>query len=376
MSSFHQNWRMYFLTPSAELLHQVNESSRVLDAIASCTTERGDEFQSLYVNPLLVIADWIQNLPCTQHNHAELTGGLRFACQCGFVALRFCENAIFTPPHMSEHRSVLERQFRRAAYLAAIFSAMAFPMQMTIVVSTHGEVWSGNEPLASWAPAKDGYDFKWSEAVMNFRVGSFRASRAIPMDLLADLHPMITAELLNSISPDQHPVGQESVMQKLVRSAIAKTIDHEKKLQSAVYKPPVNPTIPNVLLEHQGQSEVSPPPVQQSDAPVQSQTHPLIKEAQSGGIKSLEPAYRELLEMLRDEISQGGPASKKVRITDKGALVPANLLSKQGMQLPAVKAELRRKQLIVNEEGNMLLLVAEVGDFLLSGNKGGLYGEQ
>lgn len=360
-------------TAPIDILQQVDASCNVLKSIATCTTDSGEKFHKKYILPLLDVASWIQLLPSAKDHHTEPGGGLRFVAQCGFIALRLCEGAIFTPANKSEFRHSLERQYIHAAYLSVVYSAMTYSMWMTKVISDDGEIWNCNERLHEWAAARGGYRVEWAgETAINPKVCSFRASRAVPIDLIAEYPSDVVNELMNSLAPDPHPIGHEAVMQKLVRNAIAKAIDMEMKALAKQYVAPA-PGFHADIADGMAQQHASEPissevlSSQPVTAPVQPQE---IAQDNKNPIELLEIMHLQMFELFRDQIKNGDPLAKRFKFDETGVSFPLRLLSSHGLLATVVEADLRKKGLVIGKDGQNIKLKPIVSKFLTDGVSG------
>ena len=362
---------MIQIKDSIRIIEEVNHSSGVLDLLRSAANVDDKTFNDKYISPLIHIANWVQELPACKLHHFEVGGAVRFAIHSGFAAVRLSESFIFTPSDKSEFRFQLEKEFRYASYLAAIFSTVAYPFSYLQVVNQDGEIWSKNTQLNQFA--SDGYDLQWVvNSQLDTKKGYFYASRIMPVDLLDGFNQIVVDELMKALSPDVVPSGQETSMQKTVRQSIQKVIELEKKRISQQFvESSIQPYQAEDIVIAEKQTQENGASEKKSDnlsdsAPINSM--PAIETADStfDVFKVLDKGVAEVLRLFREDLRSGAASVEKIKPSDLGLILPSSLLSKYGLPLTRIEGELRKKSMVVKKEGQIYHLNKELGAWLLN----------
>jgi len=350
---------------SGIIIDAVNRTAGVLNLLKAASNTSDVEFKKKYVAPLICIADWVQELPASKLHHNEVGGALRFAIHSGFASMRLAESFIFTPSEKSEFRYTLEKEFRYAAYLATIFSTVAYPFSFLQVVNADGEVWNKNTPLNLFA--SDSYELQWIlNSQLDCKKGYFYASRILPINLVDGFDPLVVSELMKSLSPDTVPSGHESSMQKTVRLSIQKVIDLEKKrINQQFVESDIQPyvtedvIVENKVTESHPSNTTKAPPVNDKCSQEMSDSMVVIKQ--------LDKVIIEVLTLLKADIKDGKVSVDKIKRDPLGVLMPSTFFSKYGLPLTSVEGELRKKGMVVKKEGQTYILKKELGEWLIEG---------
>lgn len=357
------------------LLNQINDQSKVLDKIHSAVSERGDDFEFKYIKPLRVLGDWIGQLPCSKAHHSESSGTIRLAAHAGFIALRLADAVIFTPPHLSEFRSKLEPQSRYATYLATVFSVLAYPLTYVDVVADDGERWDKTTGLNEFVNKKHACVIEWTNATqLDLKKGAFHGSRLMPIELISNLDPMVSAQLMTAIPTESMNVtGNESIMQKIVKQALHKAIDADVDNLQKQFAPPATP-IGEVSdyqqhTHHDGQAVPQQEPILDTSGKVKVSL-PVINDAdekkQSNLMDELDAAVKDIFDMLVDDIKSDASIKKKIHITETGMTVPSSVFSHYGLPLNIVEADLRKKGGLIKKEGQTFHVSKQIGDWVVA----------
>lgn len=356
------------------ILNQINEQSKVIDKIHSAVGERNTEFENKYIKPLKVLADWVKELPCSKVHHVEPGGAVRLAAHAGFVALRLSDAAIFTPSHLSEFRSKLEPQSRYATYLATVFSVLAYPLSNVDVICD-GTVWDKTNGLSEFLIDKGDYSIEWTNASqLELKKGAFHGARLMPIELVCNLDPIVSAQLMSAIPTETMNItGQESIMQKIVKQAIQKAIDADKEHLLKQFS--ITTLVVGEVTEPQ-QKESTPTfssgdTVSTLPESVKNDTTPqAVKQDSSVAgrniMDALDPAVRDIFDMLIDDIKSDDAIKKKVHITESGMTVPSSVFSHYGLPLNTVEADLRKKGGLVKKDGQTFHISKQIGDWVIT----------
>ncbi len=353
---------------SGIIIDAVNRTAGVLNLLKAASNTTDAEFKKKYVAPLICIADWVQELPASKLHHNEVGGALRFAIHSGFASMRLAESFIFTPSEKSEFRYTLEKEFRYAAYLATIFSTVAYPFSFLHVVNSDGEVWNKNTPLNLFA--SDSYELQWIlNSQLDCKKGYFYASRILPINLVDGFDPLVVSELMKSLSPDSVPSGHESSMQKTVRLSIQKVIDLEKKrINQQFVESAIQPYVTeDVVIDnkptepHQSNTPKAPTVSDKASQETAISTDAMLV------IKQLDKVIIEVLTLLKADIKDGKVSVDKIKRDPLGVLMPSTFFSKYGLPLTSVEGELRKKGMVVKKEGQTYILKKELGEWLIDG---------
>lgn len=354
-----------------ELITSINDASGIVDLLRGAANTSNAQFEQKYIKPIMVIANYLQELPANRDHHAEVGGAVRFAIHCGYAAQRISEQYLFTPPDKSEFRVHLEPQYRYASYLAAIFSTIAYPLSLMHVVNIDGEFWSKNEPLPEFTLG-GGYEVKWiTGAKIDHRKGAFYASRLMPIELFCDLDQNVQNEMMCGLTPDINQTGIATSLQKTVRSSLLKVIELDKKLLAQEYVPSEMKPIQaeEIVLE-------SPTPTQTQDENVDvSKVDESVKDVPNTPsqnsdnddvLKIFSRPMSEMLKVLKQDLIKDNRATDKIKRTNLGLQIPSSYFSNYGFPLARIDSELRSKSMVVNKTGHLYILHHKLGDWLIS----------
>ncbi|MFY9329544.1 MAG: TraI domain-containing protein, partial [Georgfuchsia sp.] len=106
---------------AAVLVAELEEKTGLIGLLRQVSPSSGD-FDELYVAPITGLADHVQRLPACAEHHGDPGGLLRHAVQSAYFALRLSDGAVFGANLPAEERRVVDRDSRRAAFLAALVS--------------------------------------------------------------------------------------------------------------------------------------------------------------------------------------------------------------------------------------------------------------
>lgn len=351
------------------------------------------DFDAEYLGPVRALAQWVLELPAAPDHHAEPGGLLRYAVQAGYFALRLAEGAVFGGEMAAETRRVVERESRRAAFLAALISPLCMPHRYLVVTSVQGEVWSEfSRPatLADWARERGNrYRIAW-------RQQPHEPARAVAVWLAGNLigahlngmSDEVAREAMVALAPEERAQGQESALQKVVRQALAKSAETGRKAMRGSYNAPASVTTPSA---DELRSLAAPPPepavpspkpashVGEADRIAAANDSPATAvPAQpelvlAGGevtspTAALSPALRQLLDALREDIQAKEAVRRRLRWDEGGKwlLVDLNLLGAYGMAPASVASALKRARLAEDGNGRTLRLAQALGRMLVT----------
>lgn len=374
------------------LVEELDERTQLISLLRDIALASEAGFEDEYLAPIRQLASWFLELPASPEHHSDPGGLLRHAVQSGYFALRLAEGAVFGGGLPAERRRVVDRESRRAAFLAALASPVALPHRFLIVSSPDGEVWSefsSPAPLAQWAGERGGgYRIGWRHAPSPFvrSVAVWLAGNLLAPHWGAMSRDVMLGAMA-SVAPEDKPQGQETPLQKIVRQALAKSAEAAKRCAATQYVPPESMVVPT---KEQLMAQASPPATQQpakapepAAAPEQEAAPPATggqrgtEPAQSelrlpGGspanpLGGLSPTLRELLEALAEDIKHKEAVRRRVSWDETGnwLLVDTNLLGAYGMSANGVASALRKAKVAEDGNGRSLRIVETVGQLLL-----------
>lgn len=185
-------------------------------------------------------ASWFSSLPYSPSLYREPGGAFRCTVETAFYAMRLAGGLKFGTNLPSEKRRVIEPQYNHAVFLAAICSGLDEPYRHFVVVRASDR--------AEWNPAGHGALSTWLAggtyllrcrptplAVERMRT-ALLAQNLIGQDLLAGYEAEVLAQLFGAINPVSQPPGNESLVHKVVRQAVAVAADFDRKAQQGVYE--------------------------------------------------------------------------------------------------------------------------------------------
>lgn len=358
---------------SIEIIKQINLATGVLSRLRKSSNTHDLDFEGRYLKPLLVIADWLQELPASSTHHSESGGAVRLAIHAGFASVRMSESFIFTPSDKSEFRYALEKQYSYACFLATIFSTISYTLTNTQVSNDAGEIWNKRIALKDFTK---NYNVQWSDnSNLDARKNLFQIAKIFPDELLINLDDCVVNDLMNSLSIPSGKASNESAMQKAVNAAIKKVIDIELEL---IHKSFSNSKIHNIsaeeiLIEKIPQSQLATTTNNEADimsAPIianEITAETMKNHTINLSIINIDKGVAEILRLLKEDLASGKRDVNKLKMVNSGLILPSSFFSNYGLGLARIESELRKKSLVVNKEGQIYTLKKELGAWLIEG---------
>lgn len=387
-----------------ELVADLEASSGLVSLVREASSAH-EVFERDYGAPIEALADWVQALPACREHHCDPGGLLRYALQAGYYALRLADGVVFGAESGAEARRVIEIESRRAAFLAALGSSVVLAHQNLAVCSRDGEVWSEfSRPLAlaRWVSERGGsYSFNWRDdrtelprALILWLAGKFVAP------FLGGLRRDVAYATMAALCPHSAPQGAPPPLERIVRQALASSVEVAQRTQRARYARPTQVAVPSAAevaahvpegpaapiqdsypeAKHEALRRARPPePAERQTrpdgaapgaqgakpGPAQSELH--LEGGVSEPLAPLPASMRELLDVLAEDIRTKENVRKRVRWDDSGWLViDQNLLGGYGMGPAAgVAATLKKAKLAREGNGRTLHIVARIGELIL-----------
>ena len=368
---------------AAILVGELERKTGLVGLLRQVSPSTGD-FDELYMAPIVELSDHVQQLPACPEHHADPGGLLRHAVQSAYFALRLTDGAVFGANLPAEERRVVDRDSRRAAFLAALVSPVVFPHRFLTVCSGEGECWSESAipaSLGQWSRTRGGsYVIGWrQQPAEHVRTLAAWLGGNLLAKYWGGLRQDVVVAAMSAIAPDEKPTGQEGPLQKIVRQALAKSVEMAKRAAAIEYVVP-DANIPSTTQVEAAIQRPQPPvgtPAPGSPPVVNSDVDPKISpmqqalelpggEASEDPLSALTPAIRELFEMMAVDIAQDEKIRARVKWNDKGLLIDTHLIEKYGMTAAGVVSSLKKVKL-ASDSGNprSILLTRNLGLVLL-----------
>lgn len=369
----------------AQAVADLEAATGLISHLRSVAPTGGEGFDREFLAPISFFAGWVQDLPASPDHHSDPGGLLRHAVQSGYFALRLADGVVFGGQLPAETRRVVDRESRRAAFLAALASPIALPHRYLTVASPDGEAWSefsAPSALREWAGERGGrYILSWRRAPSEpiRAVGVWMAGNILATHW-GEMSREVVLSAMSAVAPEDTPLGQETPLQKIVRQALVKSAEAMRKMAAARYVAPENLVIPDAQsLDAHLPTPVSSMPKAAEAAPEplphteperhrSSQTElQLPGGAATNPLAALSPMLRELIEAMAEDIRQKESVRRRVNWDETGQwlLVDQNLLGGYTMPAQEVAAALKKAKLAKDGNGRSLRIVESVGRILL-----------
>lgn len=231
------------------MIHHPMNSETMLDALSGrlalirqyANEGEPSEFERKWLGPLRRCAYWFSSMPLRPDQHAEPGGAFRATVEVAFFAMRLSGGQKFAADQPSERRRKIEPQYLHGLFLAAACSLLDEPCRHFQFHRTS----DGTE----WHPAAHGAFGAWigqdsyrvtrrptAGQVERMRT-ALLAREILGSDLLSPFDGAVLSELFGAINPEPRPLGLETLLQKVIRQAIAVTVDFEQKARRAEFAP-------------------------------------------------------------------------------------------------------------------------------------------
>lgn len=146
----------------------VRANERLIQRLRELTVSDRQNFDSAYLDPIFKLAELVQLLPASSHEHYAAPAGLFKMClDLGFFALQSADGKIFTPNETIELRHRNEPRWRYATFMAAMTSQIYRSLTLMTVVNEHGAEWPRfSQSMTAWLESTNAkrYYIKWHSA--------------------------------------------------------------------------------------------------------------------------------------------------------------------------------------------------------------------
>ncbi len=146
----------------------VAANNHLVQRLKELTVSDRLNFESAYLEPIHKLAELIQLLPASSHEHYSAPAGLFKMClDLAFFSLQSADGKIFTPNETIEMRHRNEPRWRYATFMAAMTSQIYRSLTLMSVVNDRGEEWSRfSKSLTEWLQNTNTsrYYIKWHSA--------------------------------------------------------------------------------------------------------------------------------------------------------------------------------------------------------------------
>lgn len=233
-----------------------------LDLIRQYANEaEAAEFERKWHSVLRDCAQWFSTMPLRPEEHAESGGAFRASVETAYYAMRLSGGQKFAANETSERRRLLEPQYLYALFLAACCTWLDEPCRhFHFHRESDGEAWNpaAHGPFNGWL-GDGGYRVIRREAaapLQRMRT-ALLAHSILGSERLGWLDPIVQNDLFGAIQPEGRPIGNESLLHRLVRQAVEVTGDFERKARRAAFAPDPTPAPPASQVEATATSEVA-----------------------------------------------------------------------------------------------------------------------
>ncbi|WP_231908286.1 TraI domain-containing protein [Cupriavidus sp. USMAHM13] len=248
--------------PTASADAMLAQHAGRLDLIRQYANEAdATDFERKWQSVLRGCAQWFSTMPLRPDEHAESGGAFRASVETAYYAMRLSGGQKFAANESSERRRLLEPQYLYALFLAACCTWLDEPCRhFHFHREPDGEAWN---------PAAHGAFNVWlgdatyrvirreaSAPVQRMRT-ALLAHAILGSDRLGWLDPIVQNDLFGAIQPEGRPIGNESLLHRLVRQAVEVTGDFERKARRAAFALDTTPAPPASQVEATATSEVA-----------------------------------------------------------------------------------------------------------------------
>jgi conjugal transfer pilus assembly protein TraI len=224
--------------------------SELFSTLLSASQAGEEIFRYNYLPLLEKAAYWLQELPLERKTYAERGGALKFTLLSSLGTLRMCSGVIFAPSSDSEHRRLVEPQYRFAAFVASLCTVPLI-VHHNVAVTVNGSPWDPffGQGLYSALTERVGsaqYQVEWRPETHE------RPSAALAVLLIswllsdvkwAQFDRTVLRSMVEAINPAGIQAPSESALSRVVR------VGHEKAREAALQRAALRFT-PNSTVEN------------------------------------------------------------------------------------------------------------------------------
>lgn len=329
-------------------------------------------YMRFFHEPIKAAAAMNLALPASREHHSEPGGALRLAVESGWASMRLAEQAAFAATEPAERRRKLEPQYRIAAFLAGLCSRLVLP-SLALEISVAGERWfCAMGPLLGWMEAVRArqYEITWLATPLPHEraLSGFCAAFVLPKPL--DLDQRVSIDLFSAIDPAP---GQDGALARVVREAVARVEDADKKRLAMQYKAPEKaPEESFVDAFERGFRQ--PAPRTETAAAGSATRDPSAQKARPDPAATEEerredPACADLLRTLARQ-AERPEVRNKLSWERDGLSVPLSLLGDLGLSSEGALLLLRRAGILVKKDGRRFVISEKAGARILPQARG------
>jgi conjugal transfer pilus assembly protein TraI len=240
---------------------------------------REDDYSARWGDVLARCATWFSSLPYSPVQCREPGGAFRCTVETAFYAMRLAGGQKFGTNLPSEKRRLIEPQYNHAVFLAAVCSGLDEPHRHFVVLrESDGAEWNpaGHGALTTWlAGARYQLQRRATPLPVERMRTALLAQSLVGQTLLAGYETGVLSELFGAINPLAHVQGNESLVHKVVRQAVAVAADFDRKAQQGVYDPVQYPVPSAMHVAAAVQPVVTPTPAAPAPISPASSTSPV-----------------------------------------------------------------------------------------------------
>lgn len=143
-------------------------NTHLIQRLKELTVSDRDNFEFAYLSPIQKLAELVQLLPASSHEHYSAPAGLFKMClDLAFFSLQSADGKIFTPNETIEMRHRNEPRWRYATFMAAMTSQIYRSLTLMTVANERGEEWPRfSKSMTEWLQSTNTkrYFIKWHSA--------------------------------------------------------------------------------------------------------------------------------------------------------------------------------------------------------------------